>query len=67
MNQTRPLKYLVCDDAGSSMGWRHAGGRYGCDRSRRILARFPDRADRIARATIEGGSRPHAEKAVHHG
>jgi|GEM_PF-2625437 len=36
--------------------WRHVGDRYDCERSRDLLARFPDPADRIARRTVEAGS-----------
>lgn len=36
--------------------WRHVGDRYDCEWSRDLLARFPDRADRIARRIVEAGS-----------
>lgn len=67
MTSAAPLKYLKYRQGQWAMHWRHPASRYGCDRSRRILNRFPDRADSIARATVEGGSRPHARKAVRHG
>lgn len=69
MSQRRrlPIKYLVLMDDENVQCWRMPDSRFGGDRSRRILNRFPDRADSIARATIEGGSRPHARKAVRHG
>ncbi|QFP61907.1 hypothetical protein [Brucella anthropi] len=36
--------------------WRHVGDRYDCERSRDLLSRFPDRADRIARRSVEAGA-----------
>ncbi len=61
-----PLKYLKWSGSEWKMHWRHPASRYGCDRSRRILNRFPQRADVIARLTVEGGSSRRAGKAVRH-
>lgn len=38
------------------MRWRHPFSRFGCDLSRRLVSRFPDQADRIARRSVEAGS-----------
>lgn len=62
----RRLKFLIVDGYVGAMCWRQSVSRYGCDRSRRILNRFPEKADAIARATVEGGSRLRAGKAVRH-
>lgn len=64
-----PLKFLIIDEVGEvhPPRWRSLAGRFGCDRSRRILDRFPEKADVIARVTVEGGSRLRAGKADHHG
>lgn len=48
---------------------RHLKGRYGCERSRRVVERFshnPEKIDRIARLVIEAGSTLRAGKAVRH-
>lgn len=66
MSSARRLKYLIVDGYVGVMCWRQSVGRYGCDRSRRILNRYPEKADAIARATVEGGSRFRAGKAVRH-
>ncbi len=62
-------KFIVIDEVGEVYPprWRRLAGRFGCDRSRRILDRFPEKADAIARATVEGGSRLRAGKVVRHG
>lgn len=61
------MKFLIVDGDIGVMCWRQSVNRYGCDRSRRILNRYPEKADSIARATVEGGSRLRAGKAVRHG
>lgn len=61
------MKFLIVDGDVGVMYWRQSVGRYGCDRSRRILNRFPKNADAIARATIEGGSRLRSERMNRHG
>ncbi|MCQ9143314.1 hypothetical protein [Ochrobactrum sp. BTU2] len=62
-------KFIIIDEVGEvhPPRWRRLTCRFGCDRSRRILDRFPKKADAIARATVEGGSRLCAGKAVRHG
>lgn len=62
-------KFIIIDELGEvdPPRWRRLVGRFGCDRSRRILDRFPEKADAIARVTVEGGSRLRAGKADHHG
>ncbi|WP_025090261.1 hypothetical protein [Brucella intermedia] len=67
MISRRRLKFLIVDEYSGVMCWRQPVKRYGCDRSRRILNRFPEKADAIARATVEGGSRLRAGKVVRHG
>ncbi|KAB2743517.1 hypothetical protein [Brucella anthropi] len=66
MTSHAPMKYLKHNGDGWKMHWRHSGSRFGCDRSRRILNRFPEKADVIARATVEAGSRVRVGKAVRH-
>ncbi|MBA8861771.1 hypothetical protein FHW19_003498 [Ochrobactrum anthropi] len=66
MSSARRMKYLIVDGFVGVMCWRQPVKRFGCDRSRRILDRFPKQADAIARATVEGGSRLRAGKAVRH-
>lgn len=56
MTSRPPMKYLKHDGGGWKMKWRHPLSRYGCDRSARLISRFPDQADRIARRTVEAGS-----------
>nr|WP_278520098.1 hypothetical protein [Brucella anthropi] len=62
------LKFIIIDEVGNAHPprWRHPASRYGCDRSRQILNRFPEKADLIARATVEAGSRTRSGKAVCH-
>ncbi|MBB2973975.1 hypothetical protein [Mesorhizobium sp. RMAD-H1] len=67
MNLDRTIKYMIVDGDAGVICWRRPFSRYGCERSRRVLARFPDRADAFARATIEAGSRKRTGKAVRHG
>lgn len=54
----RALKFLIIDELDQSQPprWRYPFSRFGCDRSRHLVSRFPDQADRIARRTIESGS-----------
>ena len=66
MTSRAPMKFLKHDGEIWRMHWRHPDSRYGCDRSRRILNRFPEKADVIAQVTIEGGSRVRVGKATHH-
>lgn len=66
MISRRRLKFLIVDEYSGVMCWRQSVGRYGCDRSRRVLNRYPEKADAIARATVEGGSRLRAGRAVRH-
>ena len=66
MTSRAPMKFLKHDGEIWRMHWRHPDSRYGCDRSRRILNRFPEKADVIARVTIEGGSRVRVGKATRH-
>lgn len=61
------MKFLIVDGDVGVMCWRQSVSRYGCDRSRRILDRYPEKADAIARVTVEGGSRLRAGKVVGHG
>lgn len=58
MMSGRAVQYLLVDRAGrvSLPRWRHPVSRYGCDYSRRLISRFPEQADRIARRSIEAGS-----------
>ena len=62
-------KFIIIDEVGEvhPPRWRRLAGRFGCDRSRRILDRFPEKADAIARVTIEGGSRLRVGRVDHHG
>lgn len=62
-------KFIIIDEMGEVHPplWRRLAGRFGCDRSRRILNRYPEKADAIARAAVEGGSRLRAGNAVRHG
>lgn len=58
MNPLKLLKYQ-----------RHPKGRYGCERSRRVVERFsrnPEKIDRIARLVIEAGSSLRSGKAIRH-
>ncbi|GAA5655774.1 hypothetical protein Brsp06_02140 [Brucella sp. NBRC 13694] len=66
MSSTRRLKYLLVDGYVGVVCWRQSVKRFGSDRSRWILNRFPGKADAIARATVEGGWRLRAGKAVRH-
>ncbi len=66
MSSARRMKYLIVDGFVGVMCWRLPVKRFGSDRSRRILNRFPEKANAIARATVEGGSRLRAGKAVRH-
>nr|WP_313372468.1 hypothetical protein [Brucella intermedia] len=61
-------KFIIIDEEGQVQPprWRRLTCRFGSDRSRRILNRFPEKADAIARATVEGGSRFRAGKAARH-
>ncbi len=54
----RALKFIIIDESDQSKGpyWRHPSSRFESERTRRLLSRFPDQADRIARRTIEAGS-----------
>lgn len=63
------LKFMIIDEEECPQPpcWRHPFSRFGCDRLRRILNRFPHKADAIARATTEGGSRLRAGKVAGHG
>ncbi|MFB8340934.1 hypothetical protein ACWGNA_03220 [Brucella cytisi] len=69
MNSGKIAKFTIIDEVGEvhPPRWRRLAGRFGCDRSRRILDRFPEKADAIARVTVEGGSRLRAGKADGHG
>ncbi len=67
MTSRGPMKYLRHDGSEWKMQWRHPSGRFGCERSRRILSRFPSKADDIARLTVEAGSSMRAGKGVRHG
>lgn len=67
MTAARVLKYITWSNGRWGMCWRHPVSRFGNDRSRRVLAQFPQYADIIARLTVEAGSRPRKAKAVRHG
>ena len=58
MTVTQILKFFIIDETGKpqSLRWRHPFSRYGCDRSRHLISRFPDQSDRIARRSVEAGS-----------
>uniref|UniRef100_A0A193SCV9 Uncharacterized protein n=1 Tax=biofilter metagenome TaxID=1070537 RepID=A0A193SCV9_9ZZZZ len=47
----RSLKFIIIDelDQPQPPRWRHPFSRYGCERSHRLISRFPEQADRIAR------------------
>ncbi len=66
MISDRRMNYLIVDGYVGVVCWRQPVKRFGCARSRQILNRFPEKADAIARATVEGGSRLRAGKAVRH-
>lgn len=66
MSSALRMKYLIVDGYVGVVCWRLPVKRFGSDRSRRILNRFSDKADEIARATVEGGSRFRVGKAVRH-
>jgi hypothetical protein len=69
MMSEKAFTFMIVDEDEQVRGpyWRRPFSRFGCPRSRRILDRFPKRADAIARATVEGGSRLRAGKVVRHG
>ncbi|WP_024900293.1 hypothetical protein [Brucella rhizosphaerae] len=54
----RALKFIIMDevDRPQTPRWRHPFSRFGCELSRRLVSRFPDQADRIARRSVEAGS-----------
>lgn len=58
MTGSQVFKFFIIDETGKPqpMRWRHQFSRFGCDRSRRLVSRFPDQADRIARCSVEAGS-----------
>lgn len=58
MMSGRSLKFIIIDelDQPQPPRWRHPFSRYGCDYSRRLISRFPEQADRIARRSVEAGS-----------
>ena len=56
MTSRAPVKFLKHDGEIWRMHWRHPASRYGCDRSRHLVSRFPDQTDRIARWTVEAVS-----------
>lgn len=66
MSSARRMKYLIVDGFAGVMCWRQPVKRFGSDRTRRILNRSLEKADAIARATVEGGSRLRTGKAVRH-
>lgn len=43
MSSTRRLKYLLVDGYVGVVCWRQSVKRFGSDRSRRILNRFPEK------------------------
>lgn len=52
------LKFFIIDelDQPQPPRWRHPFSRYGCERSHRLISRFPEQADRIARRSVEADS-----------
>lgn len=54
----RAFKYLTIDELDQTQPprWRYPLSRFCSDRTRRLLSRFPDQVDRIARRTVEAGS-----------
>lgn len=54
----RSLKFIIIDelDQPQPPRWRHPVSRYGCDYSRRLISRFAEQVDRIARRSVEAGS-----------
>ncbi|OYR18925.1 hypothetical protein [Brucella thiophenivorans] len=54
----RAFKFLIIDELGQPEAprWRYPFSRFGCERSRKLVSRFPHQADRIARRSVEAGS-----------
>lgn len=54
----RAFKYLIIDELDQTQPprWRYPLSRFCSDRTRRLLSRFPEQADRIARRSVETGS-----------